>query len=89
MEQLQDTNDAAGAQSRLTVGLGVFKKEWFKISEYPSDFIPSGAKTFIGIDHASPDGDCTVKGFYDPETGEFHIQEILSSPNVELSRADK
>lgn len=68
--------------SDLTVGLGAFKEDWFKVSNCPSDFIPSGAKVFIGIDHASPDGDCTVKGFYDPETGEFHIQEILSSPNV-------
>jgi len=54
----------------------MFKKEWIKISEYPSDFIPNGGQVFVGIDYGSPDGDCTVKGFYDPVTGEYHIQEI-------------
>lgn len=54
----------------------VFNKDWLKISEYPSDFIPNGAEVFIGIDYASPDGDYTVKGFYDPKTGEIHIQEF-------------
>lgn len=52
----------------------MFKKEWIKTSDYPSDFIPAGAKVFVGVDYGSPDGDYTVKGFYDPKTGEIHIQ---------------
>lgn len=47
-----------------------------KVSDYPSDFIPAGAMTIIGRD-LSEEGDCTVKVFYDPSTGEYHIQEIL------------
>lgn len=45
------------------------------VSECPSDFIPSDAVTFIGVD-LSKDGDCTVKGFYDTNTGKYHIQEV-------------
>ena len=56
-----------------------FKDLRIKTSQYPRDFIPKGAEIFVGIDHGSPDGDCTVKGFYDPQTGEFHIQEV--TPN--------
>lgn len=59
----------------------VFKKEWFKASDCPRDFIPAGAEIFVGVDRGSPDGDYTVKGFYDPKTGELHIQEF-SGPNV-------
>ena len=55
----------------------VFKKEWFKASDYPADFVPKGAEVFIAVDPAYPDGDCTVKGFYDQKTGEFHIQEVV------------
>ena len=54
-----------------------FKKEWIKISEYPADFVPKGAEVFVGVDQGSPYGDCTVKGFYDPNTGAFHIQELV------------
>ena len=52
----------------------MFKKEWLKPSNSPSDFIPNGAEMFIGVDRASPNGDCTVKGFY--KNGEYHIQEV-------------
>ena len=47
---------------------------WIKISEYPPNFLPAGS---IAINQASEDGDCTVKGFYDPATGEYHIQEVV------------
>lgn len=46
-----------------------------KVSDCPTDFIPAGAKIIIGVDMA--DDDCTVKGFYDPKTGEYHIQEVV------------
>lgn len=47
-----------------------------KGSGCPTDFIPAGAKIIIGVDMAK-DGDCTMKGFYDPKTGEYHIQEVV------------
>ena len=47
---------------------------WIKTSEYPPNFLPAGS---IVIDQTSEDGDCTVKGFYDPKTGEYHIQEVV------------
>lgn len=53
---------------------GLFDPAWIKTSEWPANIIPAGA---IAIDQASDNGDCTVKGFYDPATGEFHIQEVL------------
>lgn len=54
---------------------GVMPSE-IKISDYPADFIPAGAVEILGVDIA-PGGDCTVKGFYDPRTGEYHIQEVV------------
>ncbi len=51
-----------------------FKKEWVKPSDFPADFIPNRAKLITGIDEGSPDGDCTVKGFY--KDGEYHIQSV-------------
>lgn len=45
-----------------------------KISEYPPNFLPAGS---IAIDQGNEDGDYTVKGFYDPKTGEYHIQEEI------------
>lgn len=48
----------------------VFKKEWFKISEYQSNIIPADAKEFT-----ITEDDCTVKGFY-TANGDVHIQEI-------------
>ena len=48
----------------------MFKKEWFKTSEYPSNIIPSDAREFTITEE-----DCTVKGFY-AGNGDIHIQEI-------------
>lgn len=45
-------------------------------SKYPKDFIPADAKCIIGIDE-SKDGDCTVKGFFDPKENKVYIQEII------------
>ena len=54
---------------------------WIKTSDYPADFLPAGS---IAIDQASEDGDytCTVKGFYDPATGEYHIQEVVHNAEI-------
>ena len=52
---------------------------WIKTSEYPPNFLPAGS---IVIDQTSEDGDCTVKGFYDPKTGEYHIQEVVHNGQV-------
>ena len=54
----------------------VFDGSKIKVSDCPADYIPDGAEAIIGVDY-SDDGDCTVKGFYDPKTGEYHIQEVL------------
>jgi hypothetical protein len=54
----------------------MFDIEHVKISNCPSNVVPSDARIFVGFDPASPDGECTVKGFVDRKTGEFHIQEI-------------
>ena len=51
-----------------------FKIDQIKISGYPSDFIPAGAELIVGIDEGSPDGGCTVKGFF--KDGEYHIQSV-------------
>lgn len=51
----------------------------FSESPYPSDFIPAGAEIIVGMDH-SAEGDCTIKGFYDPATGQTHIQEVTHTP---------
>jgi hypothetical protein len=40
--------------------------------------IPEGAQLTIGVDH-SKDGDTTVYGYYDPATGEYHIQEVIET----------
>ena len=84
IEKAQDSTAPTGAASALSAGLcntggpveSFFDPSWIKTSEYPADFVPSGA---VVIDQASEDGDCTVavKGFYDPKTGEFHIQEVM------------
>ena len=52
---------------------------WIKTSDYPTNFLPAGS---IAIDQASENGDCTVKGFYDPATGEYHIQEVVHNPQL-------
>jgi hypothetical protein len=46
------------------------------ISNVPADFIPSGAVIISGSDCMGVNEDYTVKGFFDPSTGEYHIQEI-------------
>lgn len=53
---------------------------WIRASDWPTNIIPAGA---IAINQASENGDCTVKGFYDPATGEFHIQEVLHNVRAE------
>lgn len=50
-------------------------KSLVRPSEYPSNFIPSGADAFVGYDKSIKGSDYTVKGFYDPKKKEFHIQE--------------
>ena len=52
-------------------------REWFKKSEYPSDFVPKDGKVFIEVDHAKNGSDCTVKGFY--KDGKFHVQSVEHS----------
>ena len=52
-----------------------FCKDGLKLSDYPSNFIPKGARTVVGVDEGSPDGDCTVKGCW--LDGVFHVQEIV------------
>ena len=52
---------------------------WIKVSDYPDNLLPAGS---IAIDQASEDGDCTVKGFYDPKTGEIHIQEVVHNSGI-------
>ena len=60
----------------------MFNKEWLQLlSPYPKDYIPKGGAIFIGVDMAKDGSDCTVKGFKDPETGEWHIQEITYRNN--------
>ena len=54
----------------------VFDVIKINVSDYPTDLIPAVAELIIGVDY-SKDGDCTVKGFYDPKTGEYHIQEVV------------
>ena len=82
MTKHEDTTTGEPLALRLTEGLcstaptveRFIDPSWIKTSDWPANIIPAGA---IAIDQASEDGDCTVKGFYDPATGEFHIQEVL------------
>ena len=53
----------------------LFDPAWIKWSDVPADFIPSGA-IIIGGDMAT-DEDYTLKGFFNPSTGEYHIQQIV------------
>lgn len=57
---------------------------WVKTSDYPPNFLPAGS---IAIDQSSEDGDCTVKGFYDPKTGEYHIQEVVHNAGDHAPRS--
>jgi len=52
---------------------------WIKTSEYPPNFLPAGS---IAFNQTSEDGDCTVKGFYDPKTDQSHIQEVVHNARV-------
>lgn len=81
-DQTPANADSSRDGSAFTEGLGSTAREvgcfidpaWIKTSDWPANIIPAGA---IVIDQASENGDCTVKGFYEPATGEFHIQEVL------------
>lgn len=53
-------------------------------SAYPDNFIPKKAKAFVSIDFAEGgdcQANCIVRGFYDPSTGEYHIQSIEDMPS--------
>jgi hypothetical protein len=56
--------------------------ELIKISKYPSNFLPANS-----IEINQTNNECTVKGFYDPITKEYHIQEmIMNDPREELKK---
>ncbi len=65
---------------------GFIDPSWIKTSDYPPNFLPAGS---IAIDQASENGDCTVKGFYDPKTGEYHIQEVLHNQTAKRAATRK
>ena len=58
---------------------------WITTSDYPPNVLPAGS---IAIDQASENGDCTVKGFYDQKTGEYHIQEVVHNAEISARRCD-
>ncbi len=47
-------------------------------SPYPPEFIPAGATPIVSVDVGSPDGDCTIRGFY--KDGELHVQAVEYHP---------
>ena len=51
------------------------KPESLIISDWPENLIPANGKAF-----SFTDGNGTVTGFYDPDTGVTHIQEITTAP---------
>lgn len=51
---------------------------WIKTSDYPVDCLPAGG---VVINQTSEDGKYTVKGFYDPKTDEYHIQQYIVNQN--------
>ena len=53
----------------------LIKEKNIKISNYPTNVIPKNVIAFIGVDEGSGDYTTEVKGFFDPITKEFHIQE--------------
>ena len=57
------------------------KPESLIISDWPENLIPASGKAF-----SFTDGNGTVKGFYDPNTGVTHIQEITTAPEPNPSR---
>ena len=46
-----------------------------KISEYPPNFLPANT---IPISATDEESGYQVKGFYDPSSGEMHIQEVIA-----------
>ena len=58
------------------------KPESLIISDWPENLIPTNGKAF-----SFTDGNYTVNGFYDPDTGVTHIQEITTAPEPNLSHA--
>lgn len=73
-QALRETGDLGPPRAWPGYGDSPFDQDWIKTSGWPANIIPAGV---IAIDQTSEDGDCTVKGFYDQATGDFHIQEVL------------
>jgi hypothetical protein len=55
-----------------------------KTHSYPVDFIPAESKLIISVDHGSPGGDCTVKGYY--ENGIYYIQEVMQNSIAQVKK---
>lgn len=56
-----------------------FDLEKLKVSPYPCNIIPVGARVITGFD-SSDGNDKTVKGFY--LNGELHIQEVTENKQI-------
>ena len=82
-EEIKQMQESGG--SLLNDGLcnenSFFDLTKIKTSEFPANFIPAGAKEFV-FEDKSEGGICTIKGFYDPTTGEQHIQEMVHNVKV-------
>ena len=68
------------------------KKSWFESTplnkkDWPKDYIPKGAKTFTGFDMGSPDGGCTVRGYY--IDGVLYVQDVEHHINEEQRKCDE
>lgn len=81
-EELKQTPESGG--SPLNDGLynedgknNLFDLTKIKISDYPENYIPNGAQIIVAYDEGSKYGDCSIKAFFDPKTGEYHIQEVV------------
>ena len=59
------------------------KPERLIIDDWPENLIPASGKAF-----SFTDGNCTVKGFYDPNSGVTHIQEITTAPEPSPNLAE-
>ena len=55
---------------------GPFDSISVPVSDWPPNVIPAGATP---VSQTSEDGTYTLKGFYDPATGELHIQEEVQT----------
>lgn len=76
-----ETETAAGQTSALTEmlcgdELKISCFEGIINSDYPENFIPACAELIVKTDYGSPDGDCTVISFHDPQTGIIHILDV-------------